>query len=253
VSQITLEGAGRRERNKQRTRGALIQAAMELFEAKGYEHTAVREITDAVDVSERTFFRYFASKEDLVMSFVQDEIAAFAQALAARPAQEEPFTAIRNAHHDSLPRLGSTLSVVKLIDSTPSLLAAHLRYTHEHGEEIVRVLAEREGIDPATDLRPRVLAGVFGTVVFLASRDWRAGDDQSLDVMTAAFDAYADQVMPALSGHWARPLSSYLRKGGGTTAVGLVHGAHAELNVVFRNVERHRGDTPDINGAGPAG
>ncbi|HEX3492577.1 MAG TPA: helix-turn-helix domain-containing protein, partial [Streptosporangiaceae bacterium] len=88
---------GRRQRKKQQTREALVEAAMELFAAKGYEHTAVREITDEVDVSERTFFRYFASKEDLVLSFVRDGQAAFAAALAARPPEEDPLTAARSA------------------------------------------------------------------------------------------------------------------------------------------------------------
>ena len=95
VTQITSPEAaseadpGRRARKKQRTRDALFEAAMELFAAKGYDRTAVHEITDAVDVSERTFFRYFASKEDLVLSFIRDGAAAFAAALAARPAGEE--------------------------------------------------------------------------------------------------------------------------------------------------------------------
>jgi AcrR family transcriptional regulator len=152
VSQITAPPAeGRRERKKQRTRDALIEAAMELFEAKGYERTAVHEITDAVDVSERTFFRYFASKEDLALSFVRDGAAAFAAALAARPAAEEPLTAARAAFHISLRQLAgslpSYLSVIRLIETTPALLAAHLRYVHEHDDEIIQVLAEREGVD----------------------------------------------------------------------------------------------------------
>ena len=217
VSEITPAPAGaqpgpdRRERKKQRTREALIQAAMELFAAKGYEHTAVHEITDAVDVSERTFFRYFAGKEDLVLSFARDGVTAFAEALAARPLAEEPLTAARNAFHASLRELDggeagegpSYQSVLRLIDSTPVLLAAHLRYVHDRDEEIIRVLAQREGVDPAADRRPRVLGAVIGVLVFLASRDWRAGDDESLAAMAAAFDAYADQVIPALTGHWA--------------------------------------------------
>ena len=221
VSQITPESAGeaapagrdppgRRERKKQHTRDALIHAALELFAAKGYDGTAVREITDAVDVSERTFFRYFASKEDLVLSFVRDGAAGFARALADRPPQEDPLTAARNAYHISLRRLpGGTdgeivpyMSVMRLIDSTPALLAAFMRSTHDQDDEIVGILARREGVDPATDRRPRVLAAMIGVLVFLANRDWRAGDDHSLEAMAAAFDAYADELAPALTGHW---------------------------------------------------
>ena len=211
MSQITSLEAdpGRRQRKKQRTRDALIETAMKLFAAKGYDHTAVHEITDAVDVSERTFFRYFAGKEDLVLSLIRDGSAAFAEALASRPPQEEPLTAARQAFQISLRELPggaeglpSYLAVMRLIDSTPALLAAYLRYVHDHDEEIIEVLARREGVDPATDRRPRVLAAMIGALVFLANRDLRAGDDLSLEAMTAAFDAYADAVIPALAGHW---------------------------------------------------
>ncbi len=201
--------AGRRERKKQRTRDALIEAAMELFAAKGYDHTAVHEITEAVDVSERTFFRYFASKEDLVLSFIRDGTTAFAEALATRPPGEEPLIAACHAFQASIRRLPgsagslpSYLSVMRLIDSTPALLAAYMRYVHDHDHEIIEVLARREGVDPATDRRPRVLAAVIGAMVFLATRDWRAGDNLSPEAMTSAFDAYADALVPALAGHW---------------------------------------------------
>lgn len=202
-------GAGRRQRKKQRTRDALIEAAMELFAAQGYDHTAVHEITDAVDVSERTFFRYFASKEDLVLSFVRDGATAFAEALAARPPHEEPLIAARQAFQISLGQLSgrageaaSYLSVMGLIDTTPALLAAYLRYVHDHDDEVIRVLADREGVDPAADRRPRLLATMIGAMVFLANRDWQAGENHSAEAMSAAFDAYADEVIPALTGHW---------------------------------------------------
>src|SRR6185503_7238525 len=168
VTQITSPEAaseadpGRRERKKQRTRDALFEAAMELFAAKGYDRTAVHEITDAVDVSERTFFRYFASKEDLVLSFIRDGAAAFAAALAARPAEEEPLTAARHALQSSILDL----------HSSAGSLAAYLRSVHDHDDEIIEVLARREGVDPVADRRPRVLAAVIGALVFLANKDW---------------------------------------------------------------------------------
>jgi AcrR family transcriptional regulator len=207
-----VPGGPRRERKKQQTRDALVQAALHLFETKGYENTAVREITDAVDVSERTFFRYFASKEDLTLSFIGEATRGFIEALAARPPGEDPLTALRGALHAHLRRLDagegsfgdvrSYLSVIKIIEETPPLLAAHLRYTHDHNDEIVRLLAGREGVDPATDLRPRILAATFGALVFLSNRDWRANGDASIEAMLASFDAYADQLGPALFGHW---------------------------------------------------
>ena len=202
----------RRERKKRQTQDALIHAALELFEAKGYEQTAVHEITDAVDVSERTFFRYFASKEDLVLSFSRDATAALLEALAARPPEEEPLTALRHAFRQSLEALAADsgilseeaayLSVVKLIDATPTLLAASLRYAHEHAGEVAGALARREGVDPCTDLRPRILVGAFDALVFMASRDWRTEGCTGIEAMLAKFDAYADQFGPGLFGHW---------------------------------------------------
>jgi AcrR family transcriptional regulator len=200
--------APRRERKKQQTRDALIRAALRLFETNGYERTAIREITDAVDVSERTFFRYFASKEDLALSFVRDGADALLEALAARPPAEEPLTALRRAFRESVSQLGAPgqqpgyLSVLRLIEATPTLLAAHLRYFHDHDEDLAAALARREGVDPDTDPRPRIVATLFAGLVSLALRDWRDQGAGDTETMLAAFDAYADQVGPALLGHW---------------------------------------------------
>jgi AcrR family transcriptional regulator len=208
---VAGDGEPRRERKKRQTRDALMRAALKLFDAKGYEHTAVREITDAVDVSERTFFRYFANKEDLALSFVKDGFDALLESLAARPAAEEPLTALRNAFRESLLTLtaddrpgeeSAYLLVVKLIDTTPSLLAAHMRYLHDRDDDIVRVLACREGIDPATDRRPRLVAMVLGGLIAMATREWRTESSGGVAAMLAAFDACAEQVRAALAGHW---------------------------------------------------
>lgn len=199
----------RRERKKRQTREALIHAAIRLFDAKGYDNTAVREITDAVDVSERTFFRYFANKEDLALSFVRDAHESMVRALAGRPADEEPLIALRNAIRESLKSSRADddgepayLKICRLIDTTPSLLAANLCYLHEHDDDVVVTLARREGVDPETDLRPRLVAAVFGGLLFVATRDWRKRGCRSAEAMLESFDAYIAQVGPALAGRW---------------------------------------------------
>ena len=101
-----------------------------------------------------------------------------------------------------MPGLTAYLAAMRLIDSTPSLLAAYLRSVHDHDDEIIEVLARREGVDPVADRRPRVLAAVIGALVFLANKDWQASDKESPEDLVAAFDAYADAVIPALAGHW---------------------------------------------------
>jgi AcrR family transcriptional regulator len=202
----------RRERKKRQTRDALVHAALALFIAKGYEQTAVREITDAVDVSERTFFRYFANKEDLALSFAKDHADALMRELTARPLSEPPLVALRNALHAAIEGLveeageqltGDSvyLSIMKLIEGTPSLLAAHLRYMHDQDEEIARVLAEREGVDPMVDLRPRCVAAVYSGLFISANREWQTVGG-TVEAMLATFDACADQVAAALAGHW---------------------------------------------------
>jgi len=87
---------GLRERKKQRTRDALVRAACELFVEKGYEQTTVDEIVAAVDVSQRTFFRYFTSKEEVAF-FLQALVSErYVEAVRARPSGGSPVEVLRS-------------------------------------------------------------------------------------------------------------------------------------------------------------
>ena len=86
--------AGRRDRKKNETRQALRDAAHRLFAEKGFSQTTVDDIAEAADVSRRTFFRYYDSKDDLLRSDVSDLLPVMLAALRARPAGEPPFAAI---------------------------------------------------------------------------------------------------------------------------------------------------------------
>lgn len=204
--------AGLRERKKRRTRDALLRAALLLFISQGYERTTVDEIAEVVDVSQRTFFRYFANKEEAVFA-VQDLVEShFVAELRARPAAEGPLRAMRAAVLAAWDTVEEALSDVvpvelymrsyRLIESTPALLAVHLRRSTELEERISRLIAEREGLDVDADPRPRVAVAAFSGVMRVTGRLWGQGEDTSVAAIRRMTEAYLDQIGPALAADW---------------------------------------------------
>lgn len=88
---------GRREASKLATRQAIQQAADRLFTERGYDATTIRDIAGAAGVTERTFFRYFASKEELILGEAIGWVTVLQERIRARPAREDPVTALRRA------------------------------------------------------------------------------------------------------------------------------------------------------------
>lgn len=201
-----------RERKKQRTREALLRTALELFTTQGYEHTTVDDIAEAVDVSQRTFFRYFAGKEEAALALMEVTVAHFLEGVRRRPPQEAPMEALRQAVLEGWDSLNDVVEAIvpvelylrmcRVIESTPALLAAHLRRSVEVEEAMAAILAEREGVDMDTDPRPRLAVAVFGGVMRLTERQWSVGEDFSLDAIRALTVSYLEQVGPALSESW---------------------------------------------------
>ncbi|HEY8373090.1 MAG TPA: TetR family transcriptional regulator [Pseudonocardiaceae bacterium] len=156
---------GLRERKKRRTRAALIDAALRLFRAKGYEATTVEEIAAAVEISPRTFFRYFAGKEDVALAQLDELDELLVDALVGRPEDEPPLTALRAAYRVQLERLAGPdrttlsrfLTVHHLIEAAPPLLAGSLRRSAEVERLMVAELTRRIGTGPEVELRAALL------------------------------------------------------------------------------------------------
>lgn len=203
---------GLRERKKQRTRDALIRVALELFTTQGYERTTVDEIADAVDVSQRTFFRYFATKEDVAFAVQEMVEQRFLRSLTERPPEEGPFDALRNAVLGGWDTIGEAIEEVvpvelylrtfHLIESTPALLAVHLRRSTEMEDTLARLIAEREGLDVDEDPRPRIAVAAFGGVMRVTGQLWVRGEDRTLDSIRTLTERYLDHLGAALAPRW---------------------------------------------------
>ena len=121
-------GPGRREQNKQRTRRALEDAAARLFAEQGFSATTVRDIAGAAGVGERTFFRYFPSKEDLVLQQVRDLIPGLMRRVRERPSDEPLLRALRGAMLDWLDETGAPPTI--LVSGPPEGLGPHHDEAH---------------------------------------------------------------------------------------------------------------------------
>ncbi|MEV6398387.1 TetR family transcriptional regulator [Streptomyces sp. NPDC051907] len=212
TAESPTEAPGLRARKKQRTRDALLRVALELFTTKGYEQTTVDEIAAAVEVSQRTFFRYFASKEEAAFAVQELVETHFIAALRERPAAEGPFEAMRNAVLNAWDTIGEAIEEIvpvdlhmrsyQMIESTPVLLAVHLRRSTELEETIAKLIAAREGLDMDTDPRPRIAVAAFSGVMRLTGRLWGQGEDASMEAIRSLTESYLDHIGPALAANW---------------------------------------------------
>jgi AcrR family transcriptional regulator len=154
---------GLRERKKARTREAIQTHALALFREQGYSATTVDQIIQAAEVSETTFYRYFPTKRDLVLTDDLDPL--FVEAVRAQPAQLSTIEAIRAAFGAILSRLSPSEEAgqrerLTLILSVPELRVAMLDQFAEAIKLLNGVIAERAGLTP-DDPAVRTLAGAI--------------------------------------------------------------------------------------------
>jgi AcrR family transcriptional regulator len=118
---------GLRERKKARTREALQEAAMDLFGRHGFDGTTVEEIADACEVSPRTFFRYFPTKEDVLFADADARRERLLAVLADQPSRMPTFAALEAAMRalalDYLDDRAALVARSRILDGSPQLQA----------------------------------------------------------------------------------------------------------------------------------
>jgi AcrR family transcriptional regulator len=195
---------GRRSRKKHETRLAIEDAALTLFADHGYDETTVEEIAERADVSTTTFFRYFRSKAEVLLSDHTEQLPALHQAILDRPAAESDLAAVRRAIQQVW---------VHTIDTERTALKARIVATsdavqgrsYQRGRQWLAVtadaLARRRGAiesDRRSGLAARIALGVLAGAV----DDWIAGDCAD-DLATAVDDRF--DLMLELCAEWLEP------------------------------------------------
>ncbi len=197
--------ASLRERKKLATRRSLRRVALDLVAERGFAHVTVEDIAEAADVSPRTFFNYFPSKEAAVVGADPDRVATLRERIVHEAPGESVLTALRvvmtseaEVWADELSELGGDpadwLRRVKEARADPHLRAAHAAQMAMVERAITEGLAERLGTDPDRDPYPGLLAAMAAGV-FRSSMNFWAGSSGTMplgQLIDLAFRALAD-------------------------------------------------------------
>ncbi|CAN5234281.1 TetR/AcrR family transcriptional regulator [soil metagenome] len=169
--------AGLRERKRQQTRERLTRVAIELFLARGYEATTLDDIAAAAEISRRSFFHYFASKEDVVLAWQDGSTDALIAAIAERPADESMLTAAENAILAMVRqfRPDEAMALARLKRETPALQARE-QVKYEKMERAMAAALSKRASDKSGPLRARLVAMITTGAIRLGSEAWLAQD-----------------------------------------------------------------------------
>ena len=185
---------GLRERKKLRTRAALQDVALRLFREQGYAETTVEQIAEAAEVSPSTFFRYFPTKEDVVLYDALDPLLI--EAFRAQPAEMSPLQAMRATMRDvygtGAPEIAAQEERATLLLAVPELRMRMLNEFVATIDAFSEVVAERVGRAP-DDFAVRTLVGAVigvGIAVWLGQggsmgAGYLAGYDRAFELLEA--------------------------------------------------------------------
>jgi AcrR family transcriptional regulator len=188
-----------RERRRIRTRLEIQTEAFRLFASNGYRETTVEEIAEAAAISPRTFFRYFPTKDDVVLWDEYDPLIP--ELVEARPIGEPWAATARAIMRETLSGIyrrdrEQLLTKVRLFSSVPELRARFLESQASGGESFASLLTQRPG-HAGDDLKARVIASAFGAAATTALDRWQQGDGRG-DLL-AIFDQVTDALIDGFS------------------------------------------------------
>jgi AcrR family transcriptional regulator len=203
-SSAPLLDVGRRDRKKNATRHALRSAALKLVADRGFASVTVEDIAEAADVSTRTFFNYFPSKESAIIGADPERIKRMENNLLARPVEESPLQALRAVLVAYAAEIAEDLDGLegdrracfrrfRIVREEPALLGAYAAHITSIEKQLASTLANRLGCAIDRDPYPSLVTSVVLAATRTAALHWSAnGGEGSLSELTgAAIDCLA--------------------------------------------------------------
>ncbi|HEY4333003.1 MAG TPA: TetR family transcriptional regulator [Ilumatobacteraceae bacterium] len=191
---------GLREMKKERTRAEIVRVALRMFARRGFDAVTVEEIAAEAEVSHRTFYRYFATKEELVLGPLPHNLQAFQVSFGARPHTESVVESVRAAMVAMACTWEEDLDdghgLLQLIRKTPSLQQRQNERHTAFENVMVPLISSRLGVDPLEDIRPALIAGCAMAAMRTATNQWLSSDhprplssivEKALTMITEAF------------------------------------------------------------------
>jgi AcrR family transcriptional regulator len=170
--------SGLRQRTRRAVQAEIAATAMRLFLEHGFEATTMEQIAGEIGISRRSLFRYFGTKEDIVLGDHAAHGTVLQAALEARPASEPPWQALRAALKalvESLPYSPQDfLRITSMLHASPSLRARQLEKQQQWTELLVPDIAKRLGAaaDPMAEVRARALVACALACSEVATETW---------------------------------------------------------------------------------
>jgi AcrR family transcriptional regulator len=186
--------AGLRERKKVHVRTSIQREALRLFSEQGFEATTVEQIAEAAGISPATFYRYFTSKEDSVVTDEYDPV--FVQSIMERPSDESLIDAVRAAMTEVIVKYivrdRDLLIARYALRRTPAIAVASLE-EQERSQELFGAVIARHVRRPPNDVDVRIACSALSGAVHEAFSAWiaegaKGGEQRLLEVLNHAID-----------------------------------------------------------------
>lgn len=197
AGETTRPRPGLRERKKERTRETIARVALQLFAERGYEHTTLAEIADAADVSRRTIFAYFESKEDILFSDVPALLEQLRQTLEQRPSGSTTVDALRGLLSSGA-AIDDNAMLREKITHTDERLRLSKRARFARVEQLIAESIAKDLKAGPDDVRPPLVAASITAALTTISDRLVAQSGEPISPEQAT--AILDEVLAFLSG-----------------------------------------------------